>query len=103
MQVGAALSWTFDHAARLGGSPAQISLVGHSAGAHMCTLALMQRALAAAREADAAGGSAGENGGEVAAPGGDVRMPRRLVAIAGVYDIAKVRRGHGMLVSVGMS
>jgi hypothetical protein len=61
----------------------------------MCTLALMQRALAAARAADARGG--GTASSDAAAPGGDVRMPRRLVAMAGVYDIAKVRCAGGLL------
>ncbi|KAL4853677.1 SPX domain-containing protein 5 [Chlorella vulgaris] len=48
-EVSAALSWTMDNAARLGGSPRHVSLVGHSAGAHLCTLTLLHRALAASK------------------------------------------------------
>ncbi|EFN56733.1 hypothetical protein CHLNCDRAFT_144155 [Chlorella variabilis] len=105
-EVSGALTWSLDNAAQLGGSPQQVSLVGHSAGAHMCTMALLHRALAASK---AAGGSPpprpppaaqpgqqplpqpppdAEAGGEAAAYA-DHRMPQRLVAIAGVYDIAK--------------
>jgi hypothetical protein len=38
-----------DNAARLGGSPRHVSLVGHSAGAHLCTMTLLHRALAASK------------------------------------------------------
>ena len=107
--------------------PPQVSLVGHSAGAHMCTMALLHRALAASKAVAAAeaeqaavlGSSTttSSSGAEAApqpaaaaqeqeqAPGAaavgamgaeeeeaahaDSRMPRRLVAMAGVYDIAK--------------
>ncbi|KAI3427207.1 hypothetical protein D9Q98_007143 [Chlorella vulgaris] len=48
-EVSAALSWTMDNAARLGGSPRHVSLVGHSAGAHLCTMTLLHRALAASK------------------------------------------------------
>lgn len=105
----------------------QVSLVGHSAGAHLCTMALLHRALeasgaGAAQRADDGGsptppatpaqpaapsGStpaerqqlrappAGEAAGggmdeaEEAAAFQDGRMPQRLVALAGVYDISK--------------
>ncbi|NJC35286.1 acetyl esterase/lipase [Sphingomonas jejuensis] len=45
----AAIRWTRDHVARLGGDPARISVMGHSAGAHIAAmLALDGRWLAAA-------------------------------------------------------
>lgn len=110
--------------------PVQVSLVGHSAGAHMCTMALLHRALAASKSAAApaavagqpsAGGASSNGSGSAAAPPAapaaaraaqgqqaeatgaaaamdsaeeaaahkDPRMPCRLVAMAGVYDIAK--------------
>jgi acetyl esterase/lipase len=34
----AAVAWTFDHIAELGGDPAQIHLVGHSAGAYIAAM-----------------------------------------------------------------
>jgi hypothetical protein len=133
-EVSRALSWTLDNAEQLGGSPQQVSLVGHSAGAHMCTMALLHRALAASKAA--ASSAAGQPAGPVASSSGngsgslaaavpapaaaaaptaelgsvgaggaaeagamapaeeaaaheDARMPCRLVAMAGVYDIAK--------------
>lgn len=46
--AAAAVAWTREHAAEYGGDPAQIYLVGHSAGAHIATLiALDHRYLAA--------------------------------------------------------
>jgi hypothetical protein len=128
-EVSTALTWTMDHAGQLGGSRSRLSLVGHSAGAHMCMLALMQRALRAQRsqgqeatkqqrsvqqvdrqppevqqavltktQGGEAAGSRQEGRGQVGASWsaeeearafGDARMPARLVAMAGVYDIGK--------------
>jgi hypothetical protein len=111
-EVNAALTWMFDHAAAYGGDPAQVSLVGHSAGAQLCTMALLHRAAAAhaaasghgrgakaaaSREAAPARGAdmAGARDAGCAAGGGsaDTRMPARLIGMAGVYDIAKVGAG----------
>lgn len=113
-EVGAALNWTFDNAGALGGCPKQVSLVGHSSGAHLCTMALLLRALSASKRAGGAAAStqqqpppraqldsAAAAGGAATAPAaaeaaeaveaahGDGRMPARLVAVAGVYDLAK--------------
>ncbi|KAL4442435.1 hypothetical protein ABPG77_005019 [Micractinium sp. CCAP 211/92] len=136
-EVSRALSWTMDNARRLGGNPQQVSLVGHSAGAHLCTMALLHRALAASKAEAASTGHGGSSPGAIAAQAqpdmhapaaqsgsplagqqqqqqqqlggaaagaavseamgeaeeaaafGDHRMPHKLVAIAGVYDIAK--------------
>ena len=38
-----------DRAARLGGAPDRVSLVGHSAGAQLCAMALLTRVLGRAR------------------------------------------------------
>jgi alpha-beta hydrolase superfamily lysophospholipase len=43
-EVDEALTWVTDHAELLGGDPHRVHLLGHSAGAHLCMLALLQRA-----------------------------------------------------------
>jgi len=62
----------------------QISLIGHSAGAQLATMALMHRAKHAAQSSPPKKGSAGS-----AASSPDSRMPKRLIGLAGVYDLAK--------------
>eukprot|EP00884_Botryococcus_braunii_P002343 jgi/Botrbrau1/12109/Bobra.0186s0030.1 len=78
-EVSAALSWVLDHVHSYGGNPKQVSLVGHSAGAHLCALALIQRALGAQQPPFQA---------SLASPL-DSRMPSKFVGVAGVYDLAK--------------
>ncbi len=95
-EVSRALSWTLDNVGRFGGRPDMITLVGHSAGAQMALMALLHRALGKGGGGGSGGSnnSAGSGGGvsrSVDIPGGefnDGRMPRQLVAMAGVYDIA---------------
>ena len=43
-EVSAAITWVQQNAKRFGGSPGRISLLGHSAGAHLCLMALLLRA-----------------------------------------------------------
>ena len=40
-EVGAALSWVIEHAARYGGDPGRVVVAGHSSGAHLAALAVM--------------------------------------------------------------
>jgi acetyl esterase/lipase len=92
-EVSAALSWTLDNAARLGGAPGRVTLAGHSAGAQLCAMALLQRGLGKGAAAQSSSGSSGGSGGSEAAAGGgrgggDGRMPCRFVGMAGVYDLA---------------
>jgi len=98
-EVSDALTFTMDNAARLfpGASAERVVLMGHSAGAHLCAMALMHRrgALATNEPTGAAvGGSA-----ETSSPAGDDetpptfrrrvddRQPRAFVGLCGVYDI----------------
>lgn len=97
----------------------QVSLVGHSAGAQLCMMALLHRAAAAhaaasRQAARTAHPDASGTASSTAAPGdtspgitgvigvagvtdttgaayalADFRMPKRLIGIAGVYDISK--------------
>jgi acetyl esterase/lipase len=66
-EMAAALSWTLDNAARYGGDPARVYVAGHSAGAHLAALAVMDPRFLAAHDHSAA---------EV----------RGLVGMSGVYD-----------------
>jgi arylformamidase len=43
LQVAAAVVWIWRHAARYGGDPSRIALVGHSAGGHLATMLLSCR------------------------------------------------------------
>lgn len=69
----------------------QVSLVGHSAGAQLCMMALLQRAQAAHA---AAAGSNGRQQPNPAPPQQQqqpthLQMPQQFVGVTGVYDIAK--------------
>lgn len=48
-ELSQALTWAMDRASEYGGDPDNVSLVGHSAGAQMCAMALLHRAVEAAR------------------------------------------------------
>lgn len=80
-EVSDALTFTMDNAARLcpGASAERVVLMGHSAGAHLCAMALMHRqgALATTRDDETA-----PTRRRV-----DARQPRAFVGLCGVYDI----------------
>ncbi len=73
LQLTQALAWTFRHAAHFGGDASRISVLGHSAGAHLATMML------SCRWKDV---------------GGD--LPAQLVAgalsISGVFDLEPLRQ-----------
>lgn len=116
-ELSQALTWTMDRAHEYRGDANNVSLVGHSAGAQMCAMALLHRAVEAAqRSMWGAEGSGVERGALDTPLGGmavedrgsmaDDRMPARFIGtmehdgvvclttriaagMAGVYDIAK--------------
>lgn len=94
-EVSDALTFVQDNAATYGGDAGQITLFGHSAGAHLCAMALLHRCAAAADAPTAAA----DDGGLCTR---DARMPARTLLAAGPYDISKhyeyeERRGVHML------
>ena len=90
-EVSDAVTFAIDNARRFGGSGDKVTLVGHSAGAHICAMALLERCRAADDDArnrqSSPGGTpiSGSDRGERSDP----RQPRRFVGLCGVYDIAK--------------
>ncbi len=77
-EVGQALDWAVEHCAAA--KSQDVVLVGHSAGAHLCAMLLLDRARASA-------GSAPGSMGWSSHPTSYV--PSRFVGMAGVYDIAR--------------
>jgi acetyl esterase/lipase len=70
-----ALMWTLTHARRYGGDPSRLAVAGHSAGAHLGSLALVMLAQLRRQEAEEArqvgrGGGASRRGGGAAAEDG---------------------------------
>jgi acetyl esterase/lipase len=45
-EIRAALAWTVEHAAELGGDPARVFVAGHSAGGHLTAMAMHDRRVA---------------------------------------------------------
>ena len=94
-EVSDAITWTLDNVGGFGGSPDRVTLVGHSAGAQICSMALLHRC-----------GVAGDRHEPPPAPAPgterviserrvdgssaiDRRQPRAFVGLCGVYDIAR--------------
>ena len=80
-EVSAALAWAQRSAPQWGADAARTTLIGHSAGAHLCALALL--------DPQAGGGQAGDAQG-----GGEGREPPQpplaaFVGMCGVFDVAR--------------
>jgi acetyl esterase/lipase len=98
-EVSDALSWTLDNIGGYGGDPHRVSVVGHSAGAHLALMALLHRARAHTSNAPGVVTGSADDGGLCTH---DSRMPARVVLMAGPYDVAmhyeyEERRGVHML------
>ena len=74
-EVGQALDWVVEHCAVA--EAQDVVLVGHSAGAHLCAMLLLDRARASVVGAPSGAGSS------------QLNVPTRFVGMAGVYDIAR--------------
>ncbi|CAG9463113.1 unnamed protein product [Pedinophyceae sp. YPF-701] len=70
-EVERALDYVMDHAEKYGADRGRVSLVGHSAGAQLCTMALISRARQRAKTKR------------------DAPMPAQLVSLCGVFDIGR--------------
>ena len=96
--VGDALAWTVEHAARYGGDPGNISLVGQSAGAHLSAMLLLRLVLGAHFEEGGAptavADAAAADGAAAVRTEPDEHLTsaaiRRCVFISGPYDIARL-------------
>jgi acetyl esterase/lipase len=92
-EVSDALTFTMDNASKLcpGASADRVVLVGHSAGAHLCAMALMHRRGAvpeAVEEKDYENDVAKEDAKTLTRAKVDARQPRAFVGLCGVYDVA---------------
>jgi hypothetical protein len=75
----------------------QVSLLGHSAGAQLCMMALLNRAQAAHEQLQSTSGDSSstcsstmqQHNKQQLQPGGRPVMPQQFLGVTGVYDIAK--------------
>ena len=93
-EVSDAITWTLDNVGGFGGSPDRVTLVGHSAGAHICSMALLHRCGVAGdrHEPSPAPAPGTERNSERlvdASSAIDRRQPRAFVGLCGVYDVAR--------------
>ncbi|MCO5581636.1 hypothetical protein L7F22_035525 [Adiantum nelumboides] len=93
-EVSSALTWFLDNAEQYGADPHRLTLMGHSAGAHLCALVLWERFKAAQclqhRWAAEAGILSPELRPEIDEEDldkQDIRQPCNFIGMAGVYDI----------------
>ena len=77
-EVSDAITWTFDNVNRYGGDADRVTLLGHSAGAHICSMALLHRCGVTSDITDITG-----------VTGVDRRQPKCYVGLCGVYDVAR--------------
>jgi acetyl esterase/lipase len=85
--VTTALAWAREHAAEHGGDPTRVTLMGHSSGAHISSLAMLQ-AVRRLQPEDVASSSSSSSSSSPPTPSAPV-LPASFVGVAGVYDIAQ--------------
>ena len=95
-EVSDAITWTLDNVGGFGGSPDRVTLVGHSAGAQICSMALLHRCGVAGDRHEPPSAPALEMDRDAeretrvdASTAIDRRQPRAFVGLCGVYDIAR--------------
>eukprot|EP00877_Chromochloris_zofingiensis_P002628 jgi/Chrzof1/12366/Cz06g31300.t1 len=95
-EVAEAFNWVMEHVHEHGGDVNKVSLVGHSAGAQLCMMALLHKAVAAHTMKMSNGSMTSNMGCDGRGQQhvhntalSDPRMPAMFVGITGVYDIAK--------------
>ncbi|KAL3160057.1 hypothetical protein ABBQ38_009774 [Trebouxia sp. C0009 RCD-2024] len=88
-ELSQALTWTFNNIAQHGGNPKQVTLLGHSAGAQMCAMALLHRAKALSKykQSHQSSSKSGQGLTQDTQLPPHVRMPAKFIGMAGVYDI----------------
>ena len=82
-EVSDAITWTLDNVDRYGGDADRVTLLGHSAGAHICSMALLHRC-GVVSDVTASKDVTGVTGVTV-----DRRQPKCYVGLCGVYDVAR--------------
>ena len=79
LQMVQALAWTYRHIAAYGGDPGRITVVGHSAGAHLAAMLLACVWKVVARDLPA-------------------RLVKNALAISGVYELESIRQDRKSVV-----
>ena len=75
-EVSDAITWTLDNVDKYGGDAERVTLLGHSAGAHICSMALLHRC-----------GVVPSTASHLQLT--DKRQPKSYVGLCGVYDIPR--------------
>ncbi|MCO5574221.1 hypothetical protein L7F22_028003 [Adiantum nelumboides] len=96
-EVSSALTWFLDNVEHYGGDPQKVTLMGHSAGAHLCALVIWERFKAAQqlqqrRVAAEAWNLTSELWPEICDEDmeeQDTRQPHNFIGLAGVFDIVE--------------
>ncbi|KAH7280613.1 hypothetical protein KP509_36G005800 [Ceratopteris richardii] len=96
-EVSQALTWVLDNVKFYAGDPGKVTLMGHSAGAHLCALVMWERfkalqqlqgrKAAAKRDSPISALSSAEICEDLDEQ--DVRQPSNFIGLAGVYDIVE--------------